>query len=359
MQRKIIGAVLAVAIMIAFSLVSLGCPRADDAVQPGDPGQAPAVVHQWDIQTLMGAGWPGYPTFVRFAENVKEMSGGRIVITPHADGAVVGPFDKFEAVRGGVLDGMHSSSKWWVGKDPAFATGVGLVSGFPEDWMLETWYWDRGGIELLREVYAKFDLYLVGPISFGPESLHFTKPVRRLEDFKGLLFRPGPGMPTELFGGRLGAATISMPGGELFLALQKGTIEGCEFLNPSINFALGLHEVAPYFVFHGFHTPSQTLNFSVSMSAWNALTPDLQAILENAVRAWSMDHLVTITQADRKAREAMLAAGNTELFFTEEEEARVRREAATVWETWKEKSPLTKRIIESQMAFMKELGLID
>ena len=359
MKRKLFGRALVTAMAIAFSLALLGCPPAEEAVQPEDPAQVPAMVHEWDIQTLMGAGWPTYPTFVRFAENVEAMTDGRIVITPHADGAVVGPFDKFEAVRAGVLDGMHSSSKWWVGKDAAFGPGVGLVAGFPEDWMLESWYWDRGGLELMREVYAEFDLFLVGPITFGPESIHFTEPVRTLADLQGLLFRAGPGMPTELYGGRLGVSTISLPGGELYLALEKGTIEGCEFLNMSIMYALGIHEVAPYFVASGFHAPSQTINFSVSMEAWNALTPDLQAILETAVRAWSMDYWVTISLADREAREALLAAGNTELFFTEEEMQRVREEALAVYQIWIDKDPQTAEIIESQMEFMRELGLIE
>jgi TRAP-type mannitol/chloroaromatic compound transport system substrate-binding protein len=355
MNKRIL--IMTLVMLLTLSLVATGCPPVE--VVPEVPVPEPAVVHRWDIQTVMGAGWPTFPTFVRFAENVKAMTGGRIVITPHADGAVVGPFDKFDAVRGGVLDGMHSSSKWWVGKDPAFGPGVGLVAGFPEDWMLEAWYWDRGGLELMREVYARFGFHLVGPITFGPESIHFTRPVRTLEDLRGLLFRAGPGMPTELYGGRLGAATISLPGGELYLALEKGTIEGTEFLNMSIMYALGIHEVAPYFVVGGFHAPSQTINFSVAMENWNALTPDLQAILETAVRAWSFDYWVTITQADRRAKDAMLAAGNTELFFTEEDLARVRTEALAVYEIWKQKSPLTARIIESQMEFMRELDLID
>lgn len=350
---------LLVAMFITLSLFVLGCPPPAEVVQPADPAPEPAVVHEWEIQTMMGSGWPGYPTFVRFAEHVYEMTGGQIVITPHADGAIVGPFEKFEAVTTGVLDGMHSSSKWWVGRDPAFGPGVGLAAGFDEDWQLEAWYWDRGGIELMREVYAKFGLFLVGPITTGPESIHFTRPVRTLEDFQGLLFRAGPGMPTELYGGRLGVSPISLPGGELYLALDLGTIEGCEFLNISVMHALGIHEVAPYFVTGGFHAPSQTINFSVSMENWEALTPELQAILVNAVRAWSMDHWVTVTEADRRAREAILAAGGTELFFTEEELARVRTEALVVYDIWMAKSPETAALIESQMEFMRELGLLE
>jgi TRAP-type mannitol/chloroaromatic compound transport system substrate-binding protein len=305
----------------------------------------------------MGAGWPGYPPFVRFTEKVYDMSGGRIVITPHPDGTIVGPFEVFDAAIAGVLDGFHSWSSYWIGKDPAFVGGPGLTAGFAEDWQLEAWFHKRGGLELMREIYDKFGLFKVGPVTYGAESLHFTKPVDTLPEFRGLLFRTPPGMTTDLFA-RLGARLVILPGGEIYLALDKGTIEGAEFMPIAIMYAMGIHEVAPYFTAKGFHMPTAVTNFVVREDRWQALTPDLQAIMENAVRVFSTDLWYTSAIANIDARDAMVAAGNTEVFFTAADLAAVRREALVVWEAWAGRSPETKKIIQSQIDFMRELGLL-
>jgi TRAP-type mannitol/chloroaromatic compound transport system substrate-binding protein len=354
MNKRILGTTLVM--LLALSVVAIGCPPVE--VDPAVPVPVPVVIHEWDIQSVMGAGWEAYPPFVRLAEKIYEMSGGQIRITPHPDGAITGPFEVFDAAVGGVLDGFHSWSSYWIGKDPAFVGGPGLTAGFAEDWQLEAWYYLRGGLELMREVYAKFDLFLVGVSTYGAESLHFTKPVDTLEEFRGLLFRTPPGMTSDLFG-RLGASIVILPGGEIYLALDKGIIDGTEFMPMAIMYDLGIHEVAPYFVAKGFHMPTAVTNFVVRMDRWEALTPDLQAIVENAVRVWSTDQWFTSALANLDARDGMLAAGNTELFFTAEDRATVRREALVVWETWAERSPETRVIIESQIAFMRELGLIE
>ncbi|MCL0065386.1 hypothetical protein M1N79_00635 [Dehalococcoidia bacterium] len=234
MKKRIGSMTMVLVLILALSLVAIGCPE-EEVEQPPPEVVAPepVVIHEWNIQSVMAAGWAAYPPFVALTEKIYEMTDGRVVITPHPCGAIVGPFEKFDSVAAGVLDGMHSWSSYWIGKDPAFVGGPGLTAAFEEDWQLEAWYWERGGLELMREVYAGFDLFLVGPSTYGAESLHFVKPVDTLAEFQGLLFRTPPGMTSDLFG-RLGAEIVVLPGGEIYLALDKGIILGTEFMPMSI-----------------------------------------------------------------------------------------------------------------------------
>jgi TRAP-type mannitol/chloroaromatic compound transport system substrate-binding protein len=357
MKKRILT--VSMVMLVALSLTAVGCPPPPPPVDPAVVPPEPPVIHRWVVQSGLGAGVRGgYPPFLRFVERLYEMSGGRIVIEPHPVGAIVGAFEMFDAVREGILGGMYAFTTWWVGKEPGFAPGSGLIVGFPEYWQLDAWYWKRGGLELYRELYAKFDLFLVGPLAYGTESLHFTRPVDTVAEFKGLPFRAAPGLSADLFTA-LGADVIVMPGGEVYLAMAKGILEGGEFMPLSMMYDMGIHEVAPYFIFKGFHSPVMVMSFVVGMDEWEALGPELQAILEAAVKAWSTDQLLTSNVINYEAKKSMLAAGNVELFIAEEELAIIREKAMEIWEKWMERSPAAREIIQSKIDFKRDLGIIE
>jgi TRAP-type mannitol/chloroaromatic compound transport system substrate-binding protein len=126
-----------------------------------------------------------------------------------------------------------------------------------------------------------------------------------------------------------------------------------------MNYDLGLAEVARYFVKEGFHQPSGATEFAVRMDVWQALPDDLKAIVEAAVREWSQDQWYTTDVANFAARESMLRRGNVEVVFPEAELAEARKIAMEIWTDWAAKSPASGEIIESQMAFMRHLGIIE
>ena len=345
-------------LVLALSLVAIGCPPVEQPPPNDVVAPEPVVVHEWVVQSVFHPGMKVYAAFLEFVDHVYEMSEGRIVITPKPDGAIVGTFEVFEAARAGVIQGFHSFPVYWWGKDPGFGPLVGMVASFPECWMLEGWFWHGGGIELARELYAEWDLFFVGPQQCGPESIHFTERIDTVADMAGMLFRTPPGMSSDLFYA-LGAAVVILPGGEVYMALEKGLIEGAEFMPLSIMYDMGIHEVAPYFIVHSFHQPVMATELVVCMEAWEALDPDLQAIVEVANRAFSTNQQMLALIEMEAARAAMIEFGNTELFWGEECVARATEVAVGVWEKWAPKSPAATAIIESKKVFMRELGLIE
>jgi TRAP-type mannitol/chloroaromatic compound transport system substrate-binding protein len=298
-----------------------------------------------------------YPPFHEFADKVYKMSGGRLKIETFTAGAVVGTFDKFDAAVAGTISGFHSFSPYWTGKNPAFSF-LSPVHGYPEAWMLEAWYMERGGLELARELYAQHNLFFVGPIIYGSDSMHFTKKWDGIEDFKGLKIRTPPGKATDMLRA-LGAAVVTLPPGEIYHALALGTIDAADFLSLSTMYGLGIHEVAPYFMTRGLVEPSGTSNLVVRMDLWEALPDDLKAIVETAVAEWSRKHWHLGEIADVTARDAMLTAGLTEVFVTDEDRDKVREVAMKVWKDWGARNPMAGRIMESHLEFMRFLKIIE
>lgn len=353
MNKRIL--IVTLVMILTLSLVAIGCPPVQEQLPVPEP--EPLEVFEWKVQTLWHPGMPIYPPFYTFVDRVYEMSGGRLIIEPFTAGAVVGTFDKFEATVAGVLSGFHSWSGYWVGMDPAFSF-LSAVQSFPEAWMMEAWYYYGGGLELARELYAQHDLFVVGPIVYTADSMHFTSYVDSLDDFQGIKIRTPPGKATDLLAA-LGASVVTLPPGEIYHALATGVIDAADFLSLSIMYGLGIHEVAPYFMTAGIVEPSGTTNFVVRMDLWEALPDDLKTIVETAVKAWSLEHWYLGVLADIEAREAMLAAGLTEVFLPEEDLVKVRELSMGIWDEWGAKSPMALRIKESKLEFMRFLGVIE
>jgi len=355
-MRKKLLVIVTLIMLLALGLFVVGCPQPAAEEEAALP-TPPVEVIEWRIQTLWPSALAIYPPFHEFGEMVYQMSDGRLKIETYTSGAVVGTFDKFDAAVDGVIDGFHSFSPYWTGKDPAFSF-LSPIHSFPEPWMIEAWYMEGGALELARELYAQHGLYFVGPIVYSADSMHFKTPWDSIADFEGLKIRTPPGMSTD-FLTALGAAPVTLPPGDIYHALETGVIDAADFLSLSAMHGLGIHEVAPYFLAESIMEPTGVTNFVVRIDKWEALPADLQAIVEAAVAVWSRRHLHLGALADLEAKNAMLAAGLTEVFVPEEEKARVTEEAMKIWADWGQRSPMAARMEESLREYLVMLEVIE
>jgi TRAP-type mannitol/chloroaromatic compound transport system substrate-binding protein len=344
-----------VVIALVLSVLAIGCPPVQ--VDPVVPVPVPPIKIEWVMQSLYPAGTVGYKTFVEWTERVYTLTGGRLSITPHSADAIVPTMKAFEAVVGGALDGMNMTPAYWGGKDPAMSMSTFLPFGITESWQLDIWIHERGGLELVRELYAQHGMHLIGLYLWGPESLVSTVPIHRIEDFAGLKMR-SPGGILAAICARFGASLITMPLGEVYMALETGIIDLADWGTPSGNYAVGLHEVAKYFVYPFAHV-NPIICIAVRPEAWNALPADIQAILETSVRELFWEKVSELWLEDKVAVEAMLAAGNVAIAWDEAEIARMAAIARETWEEWMGRSPMAARIGGSKIEFMKELGILE
>ncbi|RPI46932.1 MAG: C4-dicarboxylate ABC transporter substrate-binding protein, partial [Hyphomicrobiaceae bacterium] len=254
---------------------------------------APAVaraqqVTTWRCQSMWSAAELTYKTFQDLCERIKANTNGRLIIEPFAAGAVTGVFETLDAVGAGVLQAHSSWPGYFSGKDAGLAVISDFVFGYQHPHQAEAWFQHRGGLQMLREAYAKYNVYPIGVSWWGVESIVSKKPIQKLEDFKGVKFRSPQGMTAEILT-KLGASIVVLPGGEVFSALDKGVVDAADWATISMNERMGFHGIAKYptKVFHSM--PVQ--EFSVNVAAWKALPDDIKVILHSTAREWTWDQV--------------------------------------------------------------------
>jgi TRAP-type mannitol/chloroaromatic compound transport system substrate-binding protein len=345
-------------VLVSLLAVVAGCPPVQPPVV--EPVVPPVEVFEWKFQSLWPAGVLNWEVFVDFTERVKELSGGQLIITPFSDGAIVGRFEKFDAVRVGLLSGMDTFAGDWTGIDPAFQVFASIPAGFTDRYQYEAWFWEGGGIELARELAAKYDLHVIGVSIYGPEFKHMKEPfpVHTKEDLSGRIMRFPPGIQVDVMAA-MGVSVVILPGGEVYTALAKGVLEGAEFSTLATNYDLGWHEVTKWIIKPSVHQPTTALLLVVGMDEWEALPADLQAIVEAASREFSEELFARNLVESYRALASMLAHGNEVIVLPEAEVAKMREVAMAEWERWAAKSPMSRRVWDSYLDFMRLLGLIE
>jgi TRAP-type mannitol/chloroaromatic compound transport system substrate-binding protein len=322
-----------------------------------NPGWAAEKPIQWKAQTLWAATETPHKIFEELCARIKVMTNGRLQIQPFPAGAIVPTNEALDALKGNVLQVMHEWPGYYSGKNPAFAALGDLTMAWEHPWEADAFFHYGGGLDLLRELYAPFNAYTVGVMWWGMESYPSRKPIRNMNDFKGLKIRVPQGMEAELLT-KLGASVVVLPGGEVYSALDKGVVDATNWSTVSQNDKLGYHKIAPYFTYPGFHS-MPVGDFTVNMNEWNKLPEDVKQIVTTATREWCWENVERITLEDLEVVREAKAKGATPVTWSKEDIFAIRAEAKKVWEAWKAKSPQTKKVIEAQEDFLRKLGKID
>lgn len=296
-----------------------------------------------------------HKAFEDFCKRVGAATGGRLEIQPFAAGSVVGAFESLDALSAGVLDAHSSAPVYWSGKDAGFSVICDLNFAYQHPWQAEAWFYHRGGLDLLREAYAKYNVYPVGVSWWGQEALVSKKPIHSTEDFKGAKVRSPQGMFAEIMS-KYGASVVVVPGGEVYSALDKGVVDVADWATESMNYRMGFFEVAKTSVKIGHSMPMQ--EFAVNMAKWKALPDDLKAIVSSCAREWCWDQIQRVAVEDTQAVANIRSKGGTAGSMPEAEIAKMRSMAEKTWEEWSKKTPLAKKAYDSQLVWLKALGLV-
>ena len=277
----------------------------------GQPAPA-AVSAQPSFAWKMVTSWPkNYPGLGRAPENlarlVEEMSAGRLRIRVYGAGELVPALEVFDAVATGTVQMGHSGAYYWKGKVPALQFFTAVPFGMTAQEM-NGWLHHGGGLELYRKIYRPFNILPMAGGSTGVQMAGwFNKEIETLDDIRGLKMRI-PGLAGEIFS-RLGGVAVTLPGGEIYTAMQTGVIDATEWVGPYNDMALGLHEVARYYYYPGWHEPGAMLEFIVHRPDYEKLPDDLRAVLTVAARAVNQDMLDEYTSRNNAALEQLLAKG--------------------------------------------------
>jgi TRAP-type mannitol/chloroaromatic compound transport system substrate-binding protein len=225
------------------------------------------------LDTIYGAG-------EAFAKAVGEMTDNRFQIQVFAAGEIVPGLSAADAVSNGTVELAHTSSYYYFGKDPTYAFGTIVPFGLNSR-MQNAWMYFGGGIDLMNDFYKRANIYGLPCGNTGAQmGGWFRKEIKEPGDFKGLKFRIGG------FGGRvlqkLGCIPQNIPGGDVYPALEKGTIDAAEWVGPYDDEKLGLHKVAPNYYYPGWWEGSATIHLFINLDKWNALPPVYKSLVRAA-----------------------------------------------------------------------------
>jgi TRAP-type mannitol/chloroaromatic compound transport system substrate-binding protein len=338
-----------VALLVCMTAAFAGCESGSDA------DSATAIV--WKAQSLWQAGTLPHQIFQEFAQRVGERSGGRLKIEPLAVNSIVSSSESLDAVGADILQAQQSGPAYFTGKDAAFALLSDPQGGFENPAQMRQWMETGGGMDLARELYARYNVHFVGGVWYGMESLVSKKPIRKLADFNGVKIRAPQGLGQDIFQ-RLGAAPVNLPGSEVYTALERGVVDASDWGTLSMNQDLGYHKLAPYPIYPGYHSMPMA-DFAVNMNRWNALPDDLKILVEEEVRQFTDEMIERNRAADEKVLAQADELGFEAIDLPTEERRKFREIAREVWSEYADRSPMAQRVYESQVVFLQKLNLLD
>lgn len=310
----------------------------------------------WRMQALWDGGTTPQKFEEKFVARVAELTGGRFKITLFAAGQIVPAAQAFDAVRGGAFEMMKTFDGYEAGKIPAFAFTSTIPFGFAESDEYEAWFYERGGLDMVRQAYAPAGLHYIAPTVYGQEPLHSKVPVRKIADLAGKKGR-FVGLASSVMAA-FGVAVTPLPTGEVYSALDKGVIDMADRGDLTANFEAGLAEVAKYVVVPGFHQPTTATAYVANRAAYDKLPAEFKAALAIAAREVSAALRQHILVSDATVLSKYAAKGCEIIRFSAADVAAARPKAMAAWRTATKGDALATRILDSQLTFMKELGLL-
>ncbi len=264
-----------------------------------------ALAQAQPVRWRMATQWPKaldamFGSADAFAKRVGEITEGRFVITAAAGGEIVPPLQVFDAVQNGTIECGHVLSTFFFGKNPAFGFDAGMPFGLNARQQF-AWMYSGGGIEAMREVFKPFNIVQMPVGNVGVQmGGWYRKEIKTVEDLKGLKFRIG-GIGGAILT-KLGALPQQIPPAEVYTSLEKGLIDGAEWIGPYDDERLGLHKVAKYYYTPGWWEGSAQVTLLINQKAWDSLSKVQKDVLECAA---TEQCVLMIAKYDAKNPEAL------------------------------------------------------
>ena len=275
-------------------------------------GVAPAVHAQAAVRWRLSSSFPKaldtiYGAAEVFASKVKAMSGGKFEISTHAGGEITPPFGVVDAVQQGSIECAHTAPYYFFGKNEAFALGCAVPFGLNSRQM-SAWMYQGNGLKLMHEFYAKYGMTSFPMGNTGAQmGGWYRKEIKSIADIKGLKMRIG-GFAGKVFE-PMGGVPQNIPGGEIYTALEKGTIDAAEWVGPYDDLKLGFNKVAPFYYYPGWWEGGPQLDLYVNQKAYDALTPENKAIIESAAAFAHTDMQAKYDARNPNALKQLVGAG--------------------------------------------------
>ncbi|WKB53980.1 TRAP transporter substrate-binding protein [Eleftheria terrae] len=324
-------------------------------------GAAPAVVQaQANLRWRLASSFPKaldtiYGGAEVFAKKVAELSGGKFNISVHAGGELMPPFGVVDGVQNGTVELAHTAPYYFFGKDDTFAIGGAIPFGLNSRQMT-AWMQEGNGMTLMREFYAQFNIINFSCGNTGAQmGGWFRKELKGLADVKGLKFRVG-GFAGKVIE-RLGGVPQNIPGGEIYQALEKGTIDAAEWIGPYDDQKLGFAKVAPHYYYPGWWEGGLELSLYINTKAYAGLSAEYKAIIDAASAYAHVDMQAKYDARNPTALKQLVAQKVKLLPFPKDIMDAAFKESMALYSELSAKNPNWKKVYTDYANFRRDQNL--
>ncbi|MEM1589995.1 MAG: TRAP transporter substrate-binding protein DctP [Candidatus Bathyarchaeia archaeon] len=287
-----------------------------------------------------------------FATMLEKLTGGRYKVKLYPVGAIVPAKEMLSALRAGTLDIVHYAEGYFSGEVPGTEAASGLPMLFDE--LSEAWYfmWYKGVVDILRDEYAKKGAYFI-PWEAWPTALMTRKPVKTLDDLKGMKLRSWGGIAHLLT--KCGASVTFIPGGELYTALATGVVDGAHWDGAGPMFNMRFHEVLKYLLLP--YLQYSWNNLLINKKIWDSMSPEDKIKFLTAAQASAYFGTMHTRVLEVYALEAMVRRFGVKVNMLPDDD--VKRMQAIAVESWDEiakRSSVDAAIVQKAKEMLKEKG---
>ncbi len=327
------------------------------AAAPAAAPAAPAVQTGETIRWRLASSFPKsldtiFGTAEVFSKKVSEMTNGKFQISVHAGGELMPAFGVVDGVQTEAVEMAHTAPYYFYGKDPTFCLGCAVPFGMNARQMT-AWMYQGNGLKLMREFYAKYNIVSFPGGNTGAQmGGWFRKEIKSVADLKGLKFRTNPfaGKVLEPFG----VVPQSIPGADLYPALEKGTIDALEWVGPYDDQKLGFNKVAPFYYYPGWWEGGPQLDFYISSKAWDKLSAEYKSVVETAASHAHVSMLAKYDALNPTALKQMVGTGTKLRPFTQDVMNAAFKSAQQIYADLNNSNPEWKKVYEDYSKFLAD-----
>ena len=322
---------------------------------------APAIVHaQANIRWRLASAFPKsldtlFGVNDVFAKKLGELTGGKFVVTTHAAGELMPAFGVIDGVQNGTVEMCNTAPYYHFGKDETFAIGCAIPFGLNSRQMT-AWMYEGNGLKLTREFYRGYNIINFPMGNTGAQmGGWFRREIKSLADFKGTKFRVGgfAGKVVE----RIGGVPQNIPGGEIYQALEKGTIDAAEWVGPYDDQKLGFYKVAQNYAYPGWWEGGPQLDLWVNTKSYDSLSSEYKAAIECAAAFAHVEMQAKYDAKNAAALKQLVGAGAKLFRFPKDLMEGAFKEAMALYSELGAKNPNWKKVYEDYATFRRDANL--
>ena len=308
------------------------------------------------IQTHQGQSSSYGQAIQDFVDSVSVMSGGDLNIEMFYSSSVVPSAETFDAAINSILDCDMTNGSYQAGKNKAFQFVSDTMGGYDSPLQYQAWVEMGGGLDAVNELYADYNMTFIGAHVGGQESLTSTRPLAGVADLENWKFRAPPGMASDIFAS-LGAKPIVMDFSEVITALESGIIDGADASTLGNNLRIGTYDIGKHTNFPGFHSMAAD-HLACRTDVWEGLSEQHRTIIEVAYQNVGMDLILQTLVDNGEAMAKLPGMGVTTYNWSAEDRATFRAAAQEQWNAYGGETEEGKAMVNSHVAFMQRIGLI-